>query len=115
MQSKSAKIALLVATVLPLIFVAYVFWFVFRQLMAPLGTIPFDEGTFHRLLLANLAIMAWSVGLLVAYLLHLFRTSNVPDSQKALWTVALLCASPISMFVYWFRQVWPERRAATVG
>ncbi len=47
-------------------------------------------------------------GLLIYYIVHLFKNDRVPDNLKALWAVVLFFGNFISFPVYWFLYIWKE-------
>lgn len=46
------------------------------------------------------------VGLLVYYILHLFKTDAVSQDKKALWAVVLFMGNAIAMPIYWYLYIW---------
>lgn len=45
-------------------------------------------------------------GLLIYYVLHLFKTDAIAQDKKALWAVVLIMGNAISMPVYWYLYIW---------
>ena len=48
------------------------------------------------------------MGLMVIYIVHLFKTDRVPQDKKALWAVVLLLGNVLAMPVYWYFYIWKE-------
>jgi hypothetical protein len=61
---------------------------------------------FIGLMVLHLLTMLEIMGLLVIYLVHLFRTDRVPQDKKALWAVVLFLGNMLAMPVYWYLYVW---------
>jgi hypothetical protein len=72
---------------------------------------PAPPGWFFILFVGELAIILLIFGLLVFYVIHLFRTTLVPSDKKALWAVVLLLGNLFAMPVYWFLYIWRPLRA----
>lgn len=56
--------------------------------------------------IVHLLTMGATLGLLVFYMVHLFRNEAVPQEQKALWAVVLFLGNVLSMPVYWYLYIW---------
>ncbi|MBI2789341.1 MAG: hypothetical protein HYX59_11720 [Elusimicrobia bacterium] len=66
---------------------------------------------FGVLIALHFFTMAEMIGLMVFYILHLFRTEEIAQDKKALWAVVLFMGNAIAMPVYWYLYVWtPLRR-----
>jgi hypothetical protein len=66
---------------------------------------------FGVLIVLHFFTMAEMLGLLVFYILHLFRTEEIAQDKKALWAVVLFMGNAIAMPVYWYLHIWtPLRR-----
>lgn len=100
---------MLVATILPIVYILFFIWFVFQGVMAPIGTQFIDLDSFRIIFMFHLGVMAWSIALLIVYLLHLFKKSAVPENQRPIWVLVLLFGAQIGMLVYWFVHVWPAK------
>jgi hypothetical protein len=95
---------------LKLLLLAFTFW-------VPLYMVAFMafvvSGTalssFDVLFRIHVGTMAIQALLLVAYVVHLFKTQHVERDKKALWGVTLFFASPIAMPIYWFTHLWPDK------
>jgi len=60
----------------------------------------------------HIATMLEIMGLLVVYIVHLFKTDRVPKDQKALWAVVIFLGSVLAMPVYWYLYIWKPLRVA---
>lgn len=95
------KLALLALTLWPILYV-----------LAIIVAMPsFPEAYFDVLADVHLATTVLSLGLYAFYVVDLFKTASVPRDMKALWGVALLIGSYVTMVVYWFKHIWPEPAA----
>ncbi len=93
------KLAILALTLWPpLYMVAF-----FAILIAAPTTVPFSV-----LFTLHVATMAVQMGLLVFYLVHLFKSPSVDRDKRTLWGITLFLGAPIAMPIYWFTHVWPE-------
>lgn len=114
-MTRFARIVLGVATVWPLVyfvfFIATAFVFVAVQ---PQLTTP-DSGflaAFKVLIGLHFLTVLWGIGLLVIYIVHLFKTDRVPNDKKALWAVVLFFGNMLAMPVYWYFYIWPDSEDA---
>jgi hypothetical protein len=48
-------------------------------------------------------------GLMIVYIVHLFRSDRVPPDKKALWAVVLFLGNLFAMPFYWYSYMWPRR------
>ncbi|WP_159568540.1 hypothetical protein [Limnobacter sp. 130] len=103
-MNRSAAIVLAIATFLP---VGYMFYFfaAFGQMDDQMTPEEFQV-KFELLFRLHLSTMALMVGLLIIYIVYLFRTEHVPKDKKALWAVVLFMGNIIAMPVFWFLYVW---------
>lgn len=104
LQSKASKIILGISTLLPFIYMAYFISFMFHGINASAGA-P-DEKSFDFLFNLHLLTMGLTFILLAIYIVHLFRSSSVPNDKKALWAVVLFMGNMFSMPIYWFLYIW---------
>jgi len=104
-----------VVTCLPLIymvafFLCMVYFMSSPGIMAPEPAGP-DAGfpiSFLILFVVHAGVMVLTIGLLIYYLVRLFRHDDVPADNKMLWGVVLFLGGPIAMPVYWYLYVWPD-------
>src|SRR5687768_15443143 len=103
--SKSAKILLAIATILPLIYMAL--FFASFALMAAVG--PEKNPIFNNFgifMVIHLGVILLMFALLAFYIVFLFKTNAVKTELKALWAVVLFFGGPIAMPIYWYLYVW---------
>ncbi len=115
-MSRAGKIALAAATVWPfaymIIFFASVFGMVFffssagpeaagRQQEPPVGW-------FMALFALHFLTMLWVMGLMVFYIVDVFRNDRVEKDKKVLWAVVLFLGNMLAMPVYWYLYIWRE-------
>jgi hypothetical protein len=108
--SRTAVLTVGALTVLPLIylagFIVLMFGMVFFEAVSsrPQAT-GFPLG-FALLFLVHLAFMLLVFALMVFYVVHLFRTTEVGADKKALWAVVLFLGNMFAMPVYWYLYLW---------
>jgi hypothetical protein len=66
-----------------------------------------DVDSFHVLFRVHMATMILSVGLLVFYVVHLFKV-QLPADQRIMWALVIFFLGPLAMPFYFFNHVWPE-------
>jgi len=115
---RPARIALLAATLAP---IGY-FFAVYRFVGKPMTQAPADSlmtaawmSQFNRFMVFNAVFVFWLMGLLAIYLIHLYRTSSVPDGRRAFWAVVLFMGNMVAMPIYWYLYVWRERTERTAA
>ncbi|AVP96833.1 hypothetical protein C7S18_06295 [Ahniella affigens] len=105
----------LIATALPVLYVVAFIAFMMLSILSPGSEMPFTQENFGLMFVAHLLVMVWSLGLLVFYIVHLFRSRATPDSYKALWAILFFFGGPCAMLVYWFLCIWPDAESKTVA
>lgn len=106
-DSTAGRLLLGIVTLLPLAYMAGFMWMVLSSIRTEVP--PFDVDQFHVLFAMHLGMMALVFGLLVFYIVHLFRTSAIRNDMKALWAVVLFFGNMPAMIVYWYLYVWRNR------
>jgi len=64
-------------------------------------------------MIGHLGTMAIAAAVTAFYIVYLFKTDRVEQSNKALWGVALFIGGPIAQAIFFLLYIWPERRPAT--
>jgi hypothetical protein len=111
-MSKPVKVLLGIATAWPLVYVGLFMFAIFGMMIlefyAP--TVSSDEMPiwFFVLFAGYFLTFIWMMGLIVIYILHLFKTDRVPKDQKALWAVVIFLGNMLAMPVYWYLYIWRE-------
>jgi len=104
-----------VATVWPIAYMGIFFLSIFLTFIgAACGCVGFPVA-FPVLLLLHLLTMVWMIGLLVFYIVYLFKTDSVPQDKKALWAVVLLLGTVVAMPVFFYFYIWPEHAPPQPG
>ena len=118
-MSKPVKIALAVLTAWPIVYMLGFTAFVMsmfvggaRAVAHPPSEQPFGFGEFATIAVLHVTTMLIIFGLLVLYIVHLFRSNVVDQDKKALWAVVLILGNMLAMPVYWYLFVWREPVAA---
>ncbi|HTS83254.1 MAG TPA: hypothetical protein VMH40_21840 [Myxococcaceae bacterium] len=112
-MSKGVKLLLGVATLWPLLYLGlFVGWWLSMMLRMSSGHpwVPMQGplGGMGLVFGLHCLTMAWVAGLLVVYIVDVFRNPRVRNEQKALWAVVLFLGNVFAMPVYWSLHVWPE-------
>lgn len=109
---KAAKIILGVATLWPLLYLILFLAFVFSQvfLFSHKGPPRSSalEGWLYVLFALLFLTIVWIIGLLIIYIVNVFRNDRVPQRKKALWAVVLFLGNMIAMPIYWYLYIWRE-------
>ena len=112
-MNRSAAILLAIATALPIV---YMFYFIAAfDSMSGQMTQEEMQAKFDLLFRLHLGTMALIGGLLIVYIVYLFRTEHVPKDKKALWAVVLFMGNILSMPVFWFLYVWKPLQRGSVA
>jgi hypothetical protein len=72
-----------------------------------IGTRSMTFVDFDTLWNVHMATTLLSVGVLVFYVVHLFKVP-LPTDQKLMWALTLFFLGPLAMPFYFFKHVWPE-------
>jgi magnesium-transporting ATPase (P-type) len=101
-MSRSRKILLGALTAWPV-----VYFFVFLAFFVNAWNSQGEEPAgFTAILIAHLITMLVIMGLLVFYIVHVYRSARVPDDKRVLWAVILFLGNMIAMPVYFFLYIW---------
>ena len=111
-MKKPAKILLGIATLWPLLYMFIFFALIFSQVffMSQMGE-PSHDGppTFFIVLMSlHFLTMLWIFGLLIIYIINVFKNERVDKDKKALWAVVLFLGNMFAMPVYWYLYIWRE-------
>jgi len=60
-------------------------------------------------------VTAWVVGLLVFYVVDLFRNPRVPSESRTLWAVVLFLGNIVAMPIYWALYIRGEDGTPSAG
>ncbi|MHB8420971.1 MAG: hypothetical protein ACYDCL_23110 [Myxococcales bacterium] len=116
-----AKLLLLAATVLPLLYgFGFMAFFIFMFVSAfnghpppflhkpPAGTQNRPPTWFLELFGVHLLMMFWIIGLMILYFRNLFRNPRLTDERRILWGMVLFFGNVIAMPFYWYVYIWKE-------
>jgi hypothetical protein len=67
---------------------------------------PEDIARLQRLHAVEIAMNVLALGLVVSFLVYVFRSEHVPSNRKALWAVVLFLGNILAMPVFWYLCVW---------
>lgn len=115
---KPGKIAIAIASVLPVLYMIFFFGFIlFMMLTTFYGKEPNKEAFDFMpvLFIMHFAIILLMFGLLAFYMFYLFKTERVPQDKKVLWAVLLFMGNFIAMPIFWYIYIWREPVSDTTG
>ncbi|MHA1567936.1 MAG: hypothetical protein ACTSXZ_00575 [Alphaproteobacteria bacterium] len=111
-MAKWKKVGVLLVTLAPLaymfIFMAFILGMILFGASGSLKPPNEPPFWFFAIIPLHLLSMVWITGLVIGYLVHLFKTSHVPQDKKALWAVVLFLGNMFAMPVYWYFYIWQE-------
>lgn len=111
-MSKFLKILILLATLWPLLYIGlFIAFFIFTMSFAAQGGHNISGGpppVFIVIFGLHIFTMVWDVGLMIFYIVHVFRTKAIRETMKILWTIVLIFGGPIAMPIYWYLYIWRE-------
>ncbi len=121
-MSRQAKIIVGVATFWPIVYVAFFVGFIAALVISQGFGSPQvggpDDGVpkwFIVFLLFHIMTGLLVIGLMIFYIVDLFRNPRVPGEMKALWAIVLFLGNLVSMPVYWYLYIWREPKAEVMA
>jgi hypothetical protein len=110
--SKPGKIALLAATLVPIVYaVLFIGGVVVMAATSFQRRAPSEKpnlGLFAIIFGMHLGVMLLSMVLICFYIIYLFKTERVENDKKALWAVVLFLGGFIAMPIFWYLYIWRE-------
>ena len=111
--SRPVKLLLGVATLWPLLYfgVFVAVWFtLFLAIAQQAGPSGADgpPGWFLALFPLHCLTILLSIGLLIVYIVDVFKNDRIARDMKALWAVVLFMGGFIAMPVYWYLYFWRD-------
>jgi hypothetical protein len=98
-MGKTARILVGIATIIQIL-----------MILSYVVVIFYDAETIHLTTIIYLGFVnAWTLLLQIIYLIDLYNSSVVLLNDKTKWIALLLLFSPISMPIYWFKYIWPNK------
>ncbi len=101
-MKKILKICLLILTVWPIIYLGLFARIIFERML--------QEGLNNYLYLFHTGTMLILFGLLIFYLVDLYRNEKIDGNQKMLWLLGFILLSAFLMIVYWVKFIWQDER-----
>lgn len=118
-MKKPAKILLLIATIWPFIYGIIFFIIMFSTLSSMPVNGPPDAGAFGEIFRViiplHLLTMLEVLGLMIFYIVNIFRNDRVVKDKKALWAVVIFLGNVMTMPVYWYLYIWKEENDSPTG
>jgi hypothetical protein len=115
---KSSKIALLIVSILPILYMFFFMAFIFITMFTSFsGKTPSKDvfDFFPLVFIMHFAVIFLSFGLIAFYIYYLFKTDRVEKDKKALWAVILFLGTFFAMPVFWYLYIWREPNNPPAG
>ena len=115
---KPGKIALLIASILQIIYMFSFMAFVFITMASSFSGKEPNKAMFDFfpvLFIIHFSVIILSFVLLAFYMYYLFKTPYVDKDKKALWAVLLFIGSFIAMPIFWYLYIWRQPAASAAG
>lgn len=114
-MKKPAKIALIIASIWPLVWMILFFVFMFGTMFFFASTTPKHGNNAPGMPLAFMLFFAGHMltillmfALTAFYIVYLFRTDRIAQDKKALWAVVLFMGNMLAFPVFWYLYIWKE-------
>jgi len=114
-NGKTKKIALLIVTILPILYMFFFMSFIFITMLTSFsGKAPSKDmfDFFPVIFVAHFGMILLSFALIAFYIYYLFKTERVEKDKKALWAVILFLGSFFAMPIFWYLYIWREKMPA---
>lgn len=69
----------------------------------------FDSGgliDFDILFRLHILFMIWIMGLMIYYIIHIFRSNELNSEKRILWTIIVFFGHVIALPFYWYLHIW---------
>ncbi len=101
---KTGKVLLGLATLWPIIYMALFF-------IGAISMVSFagEQGPprlFPIIFVLHFLTIVWAWGLIVFYIVYVFKSDRVPKEKKALWAAVLFLGNMFAMPVFWYLHIW---------
>jgi hypothetical protein len=120
--NRPLKLAIGALTVWPVVYMFLFMAFVAGTMIwmgrAPKGGPAHSAGVplaFFAVFAAHFATILLTFGLIVFYIVFLFKTDRVPQDKKALWAAVLFLGAFVAMPVFFYLYVWPDQWPSKTG
>lgn len=115
-MKKSTKIIIGILTIWPFLYLLFFMIFFFSAFFSlqSHGDSNFLGSNFIILFGLHFFTIIMSMGLLVFYIINIFRNDRVKSDQKTLWAVILFMGNMIAMPVYFYLFIWKEPKQESI-
>jgi uncharacterized membrane protein len=112
-MSKSIKIVVGLLTLLPIVGVIFYLWFFFRMFTSIVANTGAPdaiamEDNFTSFFSMLLLMMAFNIGLLIFYIVHVVKNKALTSDERLMWILLFIFISFISFGIYWALKIWGE-------
>jgi hypothetical protein len=110
-MSKSIKILVGILTFLPLVGTIFYLWAFFRMFTAIIANAGAPDAiglsdNFASFFSSLLLMMAFNIGLLVFYIVHVVQNKALTSDERLMWILLFIFISFISFGIYWALKIW---------
>ena len=112
-MNKPTKLLLGIITIVPLIYTVFLLIGLFQafySLIVPGTAEGFLFQHFNSFFIIHLLMMLWNLAQIIFYMIHVLKNDALKNERKALWAVLIFMASVFVMPVYWYLNIWRERK-----
>jgi len=103
-MSKNVRIALGIATFWPFVYIFIFFAFIISTIATKNS--GQQDARFAYLIVIHFLTMFMMLGLVIVYIVDVFKNNLVNKDQKVLWAVVLFFGGMFAMPVYWYMFLW---------
>lgn len=108
--SKPTAVFLLLATLVPLAYVAFFIMTMFFAVLSETQGGP-EPKLFKIIFVLHFICMFWLWALLAFYVAYVFKSPAVPKDQKVLWVVILVFFNMFAMPLFWYLYIWRQHES----
>jgi hypothetical protein len=91
---------------------AYFLFFIALMFSAALGQEERVGSLFPAFFVVHIVTMLVTIGLLVFYIVHLFKNEQLSGDRRVLWAIVLFMGHVIAFPVYWYLYIWKSSAPA---
>ena len=99
-MNKIQKIIIGLLTILPILYMGL---FLINFMSFPNEIINFDT-----MIKLHMGAMLLIFGLLIFYIVNIFKTNRVTNDKRTLWAIVIFFGTVIAMPIYWYLYIWTE-------
>lgn len=112
-MNKLTKLLLGFITIVPLLYTVFLFVGLaqaFYSMLTPGPSQGFLFRWFNSFFIIHLIMMLWNFAQIVFYMIHVAKNDALKNELKAIWAVLIFMGSVFVIPVYWYLNIWRERK-----